>query len=287
MTFTLLKGDDMNDKDTVRSLVESLVIPDRKAERNAVDQEATAKTLTAILEGGPKSITALIDLLTEPGKDDDSKARYALHALAVQAGGRKDARRRGFAATLAEALGGDRPRAVKAFVVRQLQVVGESSVNPALGRLLLDDELCGDAAQALLAIKDGAAAEFRGALRRAAGKPRLTAVHALGTLRDAEAAEALRELAGEKDRDLRLTALWALANIGDAGSVSLFLQAKGAEGYERVKVTSACLLLAERLLAAGRKVEAVKLYSHLRDTHTDPGERHIREAAERGLEAAR
>ena len=49
------------------------------------------------------------------------------------------------------------------------------------------------------------------------------------------------------------------------------------------KATSACFLLAERLLAAGRKTEAARLYTHLRDTRTDPSELHIREAASRRL----
>ena len=53
-------------------------------------REATLRTLTAILQGGRESVVGVADLLTEAGKGDDSKARYALHALAVQVAGEKN-----------------------------------------------------------------------------------------------------------------------------------------------------------------------------------------------------
>jgi HEAT repeat protein len=236
-----------------------------------------------------RNLTAdLVGMLTEPGKGDDSKARYALHALAVHVGGLRDEMaRRAFAASLADTLKENRPAGVRRFVVRQLQVVGGKEVAAPLGQLLTDEEVCDEAAQALLAVRAGAAEQFRGALPRAEGKTRLAIVHALGTLRDREAAEALRKVAADKDRDTRLTALWALANIGDAGSADLLIKASGGEGYERVKATSACLLLAERLLAAGQKAEAVRIYTHLRDSRTEESEKYVKDAAERGLAAAK
>jgi HEAT repeats len=268
----------------LRAQVDSLVIPDRAAAAGNVDREAIARTLEAIRQGGADSIVGLVEMLVEPGKGDDSKARYALHALAVQVGGlRDDKQRRAFAEALASTLEGKRPRTVLAFVVRQLQVVGRQEVAAALGKLLVDEELCEPAAQALLAIKTGAVEQFRAALPKTAGKARLTTIHALGTLRDLQSAGVLKKLVTDRDQDVRLTAAWALANAGDATSVDLLIKASGAEGFERIKATSACLLLAERLLAAGKKAEAERLYKHLRDSRTDPGEQHIRDAAIRGL----
>ena len=55
----------------------------------------------------------------------------------------------------------------------------------------------------------------------------------------------------------------ALANAGDPGSVQTLIEATAAEGQERVRAASACLLLAERLTAAGRKADAAKVYEHL------------------------
>src|SRR5262249_37906252 len=235
------KGTDMIAKEKLAVLVDSLVIPDRKSAAGNVDREATLRTLTAILQGGRDNIAGLADLLSEPGKGDDSKARYALHALAVHGGGLRDeCQRRAFSESLASTLKPERPREVRAFLVRQLQVVGGREAVEALGKLLATDDLCDEAAQALLAIKAGAAERFRTALPSSRGKARLAIVHGLGTLRDREAVKGLKELATDGDRDARLVALWALANIGDAGSVDVLIKASGAEGYERTKAAGAC-----------------------------------------------
>jgi len=279
----------MQAADKLNALVNQMPQADAKRILGTVDKEAVDKALAEILQGGKDNITGLTALLVEPGKGDDGKARYALHALAVAVCKPQDAKQRAmFTAALAGTLGGDRPKEVQAFIVRQLQIAGTKDVSPALGKLLLDDELCEFAAQALLAIKDGAAEQFRTALPMASGKQTLTIVQGLGVLRDASAADTLKNLVGDKDREVRLTAAWALANSGDASAVEVILKAadKDKEGFERIKATNSCLLLAERLLAAGKKKEAARIYTHLKDTRTEPTEKHIKEAATKGLAAA-
>ena len=54
-------------------------------------------------------------------------------------------------------------------------------------------------------------------------------------------------------------------------------------GYERIKATSNALLLAERLLAAGKKAEAARIYTHLKETRTDASEKYVREIATEAL----
>ena len=184
-------------------------------------------------------------------------------------------------------LGGDKPKAVQKYLVRQLQVAGGKDVVPALGKMLEDEELYEPAAQALVAIGNGAAEQLRNALPKVDGKMKLMIIQNLGVVRDTESVGALKNALGDDDRDIRLAAGWALANIGDAGSVDLLLKAANADGtYERVTATKACLLLAERLLEVGRKEPAVKIYTHLRDTRSGPDEAYIRAAAEKGLAAA-
>jgi HEAT repeat protein len=153
----------------------------------------------------------------------------------------------------------------------------------AAWQLLADEALAEYAAQALLTIRDGAAEQFRAALPRATGRQRLPVVQALGVLRDAPSADNLKPLATDKDADVRRAAVWALANLGDVGSADLLLKAADGEGYERIEATPACLLLAENLLAAGSRKEAVRIYTHLRDTRTEPAEAYVRDAAARGL----
>lgn len=252
-----------------------------------IDKEKIEKAVAEIHRGGRKYVLAIIDMLRPPGEGNDVKPHYALHCLALHVCKLDDDRpRRRFARALASQLGGDRPKAVQRYLVQQLQVAGGREVVEPLGRLLLDEELCEPAAQALAAIGDGAAEQFRNALPDAKGKCRLTVIQNLGVVRDEESVDALKRAVNDSDRDIRLAAAWALARIGEAGSVNVLLRAADAEErYERIKATQACLLLAENLLAAGQRGKAVEIYTRLRDTRTEPAEQYVRNAAETKLAA--
>jgi hypothetical protein len=269
-------------------LVNRLPDPDEQGLLSNIDKETVDSVVSEINEGGRKSLLALIDMLVEPGRGDDVKPHYALHCLAVRmCKPDEEKSRQVFTRTLAMQLGGDKPKAVQKYLIRQLQVAGDKEVVPALGKMLQDEELYEPAAQAIVAIGDGAAGQLRNALPKAKGKMKLTIIQNLGVLRDAESVDALKKAIGDEDREIRLAAGWVLANIGDAGSVDLLLKAADAEGtYERVKATKACLLLAERLLEAGKKEPAEKIYTHLRDTRSGPDEAYIRAATEKGMAAA-
>jgi hypothetical protein len=248
---------------------------------------AAQEMFDTILRGGRDSIIALIDMLKEVDKGDDYKVRYVLHGLALYVcRPEKRGQRATFIDALLSQIGGARAKAVQAFLVRELEVAGDRQAVQALGRLLLDEELGDPAARALLAIGDGAAEQFRQALAMAQGRRRLAILKALGELRDAASVAAFRQAAGDQDLDTRLAGIWGLANMGDAGAVDIVIKAAGSEGYERIQATKACLLLAENLLAAGRKAEAASIYRYLRNTRSDRSEQYVREAAIRGLALA-
>lgn len=269
--------------DKLAELVEQVPALDKNGTLTGPRWDPFTPTLDAILALGKEGATGLLAMLRDVDDGQDYKARYLVHVLAVYLGRPgKEAERSAYAAALAQALDGDRPKGVKGYLARQLQVCGGAPEAPALGRLLADEENCEYAAQALLALRAGAAEEFRKALPAAKGRCRLTIVQALGTLRDAESAEALRALAA--DPDLGLAALRGLARIGDAASVDAVLKAADApEGTARIKAVHIALLLAENLAAAGKKDAAAKIWSRLRDTRTEPHEAYVREAAERAL----
>ncbi len=252
------------------------------------DPATAEKIFAAILSGGRDSIVELLELVREPSDADykNYKPGYVLHGLVIYAGrAGQENQRRLLATTLAAQLDSDKhSKAVKAFLVRELRVLGGKESVDALGQQLLDDELCGDAAQALLSIHDGVAPRFRSALEKSKGRNRVTLIQALGVLRDADSVPALKKALTDEDRDLRRTAAWALANIGDPSSADALLKSgDGTEGWERTEATKACLLLAEKLAATNHKSQASRIYAHLRDTRTDATERHVREAAERAL----
>jgi len=279
----------MPPSEQLTALINQMPDPDNRGMYGQIDKEKVDKAIAAIHQGGRESVVGTIDLLVEPGKGNDVKPHYALHALALHVCKLEDDKPRAeFAEAVASQLGGKRPKGVEKYLIEQLQVAGGKEVVPAVGRALLDPELCETAARALVAIGDGAGEQLAAALPKVKGKCRLAVVQNLGVVRCAAAVAALKQAAADPDADTRLAAAWALANIGDAGSVDLLIKAADAqEGWERIQATKACLLLAENLLAAGKKPDAAKIYTHLRDSRTDDSERYVRELAEKGLAAAK
>ncbi len=127
---------------------------------------------------------------------------------------------------------------------------------------------------------------MRAALPQAKGACKLNIVQALGQIGDRESIPALRALVADEDREIRLAAACGLARMGDAGSVDLLIKAAGVEpGWERIQATKHCLVLAEKLAAAGQQAPAARIYAYLRDTRSDPQEKYVRDAAEKGLAA--
>jgi hypothetical protein len=268
------------------ALVNKMPNPDQRGMYcTDIDKEKIEGAIRDILRGGRENIIGVIDMLVEPGKGDDAKAHYALHCMALRVCMLDNDRpRRRFSRILASQIGGDRQKEVQKYLIRELQVAGGKEAVESLGKVLTDEELCEAAAQALVAIGDGAAEQFRSALPEARGKCRLTIVQNLGVVGDTESVVALKKAVSDEDEAIRIAAVWALANIGDASSASMLLRVVDqADGWERIQATKACLLLAEKLNAASKKSEASRIYKHLRDTRTKPAERYVSEAAKIGL----
>ncbi len=250
-----------------------------------IDKPRIEDALAEIYGGGREYVRGLVEMLGVPGSEADVKPRYALHALGnhiLQQG--DEPARRGYAETLAEALAEERPAHVKAFLCEELQWFGRGEAAGALAAVLAEEALVEAATMALMAIGDGAAAAFREALPAAEGKRRRNLVHGLAALADAESAPLLREVLNDEDREVRLAAGWGLAQLGDAAAVPLLLEAADAgPGWERIQADKHCLVLAEKLAAAGRRDEARTVYARLAETRTGNAEVYVREAAERGL----
>ena len=88
----------------------------------------------------------------------------------------------------------------------------------------------------------------------------------------------------DADSDVRQAAAAGLANLGEASSVAAMISAADAEGaWERIKIARSCLVLAEKLIAAGKKADARKIYTYLRNSRDVEGERHIRDLAANAL----
>lgn len=274
----------------LKALINQVPDPDKNGTYVNLDQEKTEKLRQLVPEihkGGRDAVLGLIDMLVEPGKGSDIKPHFALHLVAVHVTGLGDEKARAaFALALASQVGGDRPKAVQAYLIRELQVAGGKEVAETLGKALLDAELCDAAAQALAAIRDGAAEQLLAALPKVQGLSRLSLIKKLAVLRCGKAADAFKQALGDADPDIRIAGAWGIARIADASAADALLKTADAhQDWERFNESDACMALADNLLAAGKKAEAMAIYMHLARTRTGPAEHHIHEAAERALAA--
>jgi HEAT repeat protein len=174
----------------------------------------------------------------------------------------------------------------KEFLCRQLRNIGTAKSVPALEAMLADPQLSHLGRFALGSIEDTAAGE---ALRRALGKTdgplRLGVISTLADRREAAAVPEIVKFLGAADEALAGTAATALGRIGgvDAARALEAARPKAPEKLQPV-VTGALLACADRLLDAGKKEDASRVYEALES----PKEaKPIRLGALRGLAAAR
>jgi HEAT repeat protein len=247
------------------------------------------KIFTEIFAGGRASLLELLVLVHDPSDTDfeNYKAEYVLHGMVLFAGrAGKEKERLLLAETLAGRL--DDPKFTKGtrgLFIRELQWVGGKEVVDALARQIKDQELGQYAIAALVAIGQPGIAALRKGLS-VPGRNRLAAIQALGRLEDAGAAADLRRVLAAPDKDARIAAAWALANMGDATSINAMLKAADAgDDWEKPQNTKACFLLAEKLTAAGKRADAKKIYQHLKDTRNGEKEKYVRDAADKALVA--
>jgi hypothetical protein len=262
--------------------------PGQQSTFTGPEPEKAEKLFEELLAGGSESLVELIASIRPPGDPEfkSYRAEYLLHCLAVYVGrAGKETQRKLLAEALAAQLSNAQlAKPLRGLLARELQVAGANEAVKALGGLLLDEELCGCAATALAAIREGASEQLRRALPKATGTCRLAIIQNLGVLRDAKSSGALQQALNDGDREVRLAAAWALAQLAQPGAADLLLKAAGVPpGYERIKATQACLVFAENLLAAGNKRAASRVYAHLRDTRTAPAEQYVRDLAAKAL----
>lgn len=252
-----------------------------------IDKEAIDEAIADIYAGGSEYAVALVEMLAEPGSEADVKPRYALHCLLNHVLINKDdAARKQWCETLGKELAADRPKHVKAYLCQELGWAGGRECVAALGKLLHDGDLCSAACMALVAIRDGAAEQLRAEYANAKGKPRLEILHALAALAEPQSAEVFDAALKDDTREMRIVAAEGLANVGEPAATELLLSAaQQAAGWERTKLVGSCLVLAERLVANGKNDAARGIYDRLEKLAGDGADRHVREAATRGIAA--
>jgi len=183
---------------------------------------------------------------------------------------------------LAERLTSKPSPAAQDYICRQLSLVGTAASVPALADLLPDEKLSHMARYALERIPDDAAvAALRAALPKVDGNLKVGVIHSLGVRRDAASTDALSGLLTDKNETIVAASAGALGNIGTSEAARTLgeFQAKASESL-KLAAADAYLACAERLLADGKKLEAMAIYRSLAGSDQP---QHIRLAATRGL----
>ncbi|MEE8452993.1 MAG: HEAT repeat domain-containing protein [Thermoguttaceae bacterium] len=274
--------------DQLKNLVAQMPDPDgRKMYCENIDKEKIERTTAEIHKGGRDNVAGLIEMLGEPGTEENVKPHYALHCVAnhVLIIDDENARRQ-FCEVLVAKLDSDLSDFNKGYLCQELRWAGGKEAVAALGKLLLDEALVEPASAALTAIGDGAAEQFRAALPGAKGKCRLSIVQGLGAVADAKSVDALQKALGDDDSEVRLAAGWGLSKIADAGSADALIKAADVDpGWERIQATKHCLVMAENLTAAGKQDVARKIYLNLVGTRKDSSEAYVRLAAAKAMSA--
>ena len=198
---------------------------------------------------------------------------------AVAASHKDAAARKELEKRLAALLSTDVPQAAKDVVCRKLSLVGSADCVPAVAPLLTDEKLSHMARYALERIPDAAAVKaMRDAMPKVKGKLKVGVINSLGVRRDAESTAALTALLKDSDQQIAAAAAAALGAIGTPDA------AKALEAFEApealaLAVADAKLCCAEKLLADGKKVDALNIYKAL----TKSKVKHVRVAAMRGM----
>lgn len=268
----------------VASLVTQVTDRDNDGKHTAPSPEAVGKLCEELVSGGKQSVGQLIGMLQQPGGNEDYKVRYLLHALAlhvVREG--RDAQREVVTGALIDALGSGGNN-VRTRLVQELQFLQARQAIPALGKLLREEALCDPAARALVAIGAGGEGPLLQALPKAKGRCRLTVILALGDLRVKQAVDLLLPLLKDTSPEVRLASGVALAKIADARAAKPALAAlQTLESHARVEMTDACFVLAENLVAAGKRDPAFEIYRSVWRSLGDAAQPHIRSAVVEGL----
>lgn len=184
--------------------------------------------------------------------------------------------------SLLSILESDAKQAGKQFVCRQLSVIGTEQSVPVLAKMLTDEETSDMARFALERIPSADVdSALREALPKTSGKPKVGIINSLGQRRDKQAVGALSKLVNDSDETIANAAVAALGQIADEQATKALSEAKDkTTGTLKTRVLDSYLLCADKLIAVGKKPQALSIYKELSSKEMPES---IRAAATKGM----
>lgn len=258
-------------------------VADVLAQMPAQQQDSYNKLINDLSTTGEEGVMMLIKMINTPGKGSNSQVDYALSGLShyVAAAGNESARKT-TAQAYVKALEMVSDRETKAFIIRQLQIVGQDESVEALGKYLGDKELCGPVARALAAIDtDKSDNVLLAALNGSDGSCKSNIVRAIADSDVAGSEESLLALVGSGDTKLEKEVLYALSRCGSKASAKTLAASADKAGYtmEVTGANEAYITLIKRMLEQGDVKDAEKAANDLMKKAKKAGKVHTRDAA--------
>lgn len=258
-------------------------IADLYAQLPAQNAELLNAGMQEISNMGEDGYATMISGMADQGKGNNALLEYAVGGFSAYASktGRENAKKMSISA-YCKALTKLSDVKNKAFIISQLELVGDDSAISCLQGFLSDSQLSDPAARALVKINSPASkSALLTGLAKATGQSQLAIVNALGDSRSKDAAEAINKLAGSDQPELKKVALYALANIADPSSEKIMTAAAEKSGfqYENTNATASALLYAENLLKDGNNTLSGQLAESFLKQASADNQNGIRSAA--------
>lgn len=212
------------------------VVADAVAQMPAKTQKKYDKLIAELVSTGETGVQALVDMMQAPDKGANAQVEYALSGLShyVMAQGQESAR---FVTSKAyiKALQRVEERETKAFIIRQLELIGKDEAVEALSPYLNRADLSGPAARALAKINTpDAAAALKAALMRRMGTPvtQRDIVMAIGDAQMTGMVDLISPFLTAPDENLKRAAFYAVSRTGTVASLNELGAAAKAVRYQ-------------------------------------------------------
>ena len=257
----------------------------------AAKQAAYNKLIGDLSSTGEEGVLMLVNMINAPGKGSNANVDYALSGLThyVMAKGEENARLVTAKAYL-KALEMVNERETKAFIIRQLQMLGKDECIDVLASYLNDESLSGPAARALASNgsqKAGQALVAALKSRTGSSKTQKDVIRAITDARVDGAEPVLLVLQGASDPNMQKEVLYALSCVGSSNSLPVLAKAAENAGYtmEVTGANEAYIALLKRLVQSDRDA-VMKAAKKLQKAAAKAGQEQTREAALQILLAA-
>lgn len=225
------------------------------------------KHIAVISKLGEASLTDMISTLSGYGKKDNTQLEYVLGGLSYYVSQLSSDQLRELAVgSYIKALEHVQRSEERAFIIRQLAIIGAPEAVPHIAKYCGDEQLCGAVARAMVSIgSPEASAALLMSLDESQGTCREAIIAALGDLQYKPAVKALTSLAGSTDQNLEKIVLYSLSNIGDPSSLDVLMAAarKANYQYDVTNATASLIQYARCLMESGNQKMTLKIAKEL------------------------